>query len=161
MQNESGGKSRRGRAKKIQEHKKVIIAIGATLLIAVATVLIVKKRDSIKELVKNWGLLEGQAVPKELASDISESNMGMNCPECEGQLEQVGPREWDCLDCGAEFLKGDGTELAVCGYHSVDDDDESERLSVWEAADIYLSEGFDEDYSFGYSHEELIYALKQ
>lgn len=41
-----------------------------------------------------------------------------------------------------------------------DDCNDSESLSVWDAADIYLSSGFDEDYSFGYSHEELTDALK-
>jgi hypothetical protein len=40
-----------------------------------------------------------------------------------------------------------------------DDDDYGEALSVWNAADIYLSSGFDEDYRFGYTHEELMEAL--
>ncbi len=82
----------------------------------------------------------------------------MNCTECGGQLEQVDPRAWDCPDCGTEFLKGEDGKLSICGYHSVDDDDESERLSVWDAADIYLSKGCDEDYMFGYTHEELMKA---
>jgi hypothetical protein len=82
----------------------------------------------------------------------------MNCTECGGQLEQVDPRAWDCPDCGTEFLKGEDGVLSICGHHSVDDDDESERLSVWDAADIYLSKGLDEDYMFGYTHEELMKA---
>ncbi len=40
-----------------------------------------------------------------------------------------------------------------------DDDDYGEALNIWDAADIYLSSGFDEDYRFGYTHEELIEAL--
>jgi chromosome segregation ATPase len=42
-----------------------------------------------------------------------------------------------------------------------DDDDEDangdtgERLSVWDAADIWLTNGMDEDYKFGYSDDEL------
>ena len=82
----------------------------------------------------------------------------MNCTECGGKLEQQqgDPREWDCPDCGTEFLKGEDGELGICGNHSVDN--ESERLSVWDAADIYLSNGCDEDYMFGYTHEELMKA---
>lgn len=45
----------------------------------------------------------------------------------------------------------------------IDDDfeesDNSERLSVWEAADIWASHGKDEDYMFGYTEEELENAL--
>lgn len=40
-----------------------------------------------------------------------------------------------------------------------EDDENEESLSVWDAADIYLSHGFDEDYQFGYTHEELMKAL--
>jgi hypothetical protein len=50
----------------------------------------------------------------------------------------------------------------VCG-EELDDGicpecDESERLSVWDAADIYLSKGCDKDYMFGYTHDELMKA---
>ena len=34
--------------------------------------------------------------------------------------------------------------------------DGSEKLSLWDAADIYMCSGFDEDYRIGYSHEELM-----
>jgi hypothetical protein len=30
-----------------------------------------------------------------------------------------------------------------------------ETLSVWDAADIWLSSGMDEDYTFGYTEDEL------
>ena len=40
-----------------------------------------------------------------------------------------------------------------------DYDDESERLSVYDAALIWMSNGKDEDYTFGYSEEELEDAL--
>ena len=50
----------------------------------------------------------------------------------------------------------------VCGEEMEDDFcpecDSSERLNVYDAADIYLSNGCDEDYSFGYTHEELMKA---
>ena len=35
-----------------------------------------------------------------------------------------------------------------------------ESLSVWDAADIWMSNGMDEDYMFGYSEEELRDALR-
>ena len=41
-----------------------------------------------------------------------------------------------------------------------DDDDEGESLSVYDAALIWMSNGKDEDYTFGYSEEELEEALR-
>lgn len=46
-------------------------------------------------------------------------------------------------------------------YDYDDDNDNGEAISVWDAADIYLSSGFDEDYQFGYTHEELTNALDE
>ena len=47
-------------------------------------------------------------------------------------------------------------------YDDVEDeeDEDDESLSVWEAADIWLSNGMDEDSMFGYTEEELRRALK-
>lgn len=39
-------------------------------------------------------------------------------------------------------------------------EDECEYISVYEAADIWVSNGEDEDYMFGYTREELENALK-
>ena len=39
------------------------------------------------------------------------------------------------------------------------ENEESERLSVWDAALVWASNGKDEDYMFGYSEEELEDAL--
>ncbi len=55
-----------------------------------------------------------------------------------------------CPKCGAVHAFGEPDE---------DDDDYGESLSVWDAADIYLSKGFDEDYQFEYTHAELMKAL--
>ena len=41
-----------------------------------------------------------------------------------------------------------------------DDDDEGESLSVYDAALIWMSNGTDEYYTFGYSEEELEEALR-
>lgn len=36
-----------------------------------------------------------------------------------------------------------------------DDEDDSERLSLSDACDIWLSNGCDEDYTFGYTESQL------
>lgn len=41
------------------------------------------------------------------------------------------------------------------------DGDSGETLSVWDAADIWLSKGRDEDYMFGYSEDELRSATEE
>lgn len=58
-----------------------------------------------------------------------------------------GPRHW-----------GKGSRPEEPDYDSYDDDD-GETLSVWDAADIWASNGKDEDYTFGYSEDELEEAL--
>jgi len=54
----------------------------------------------------------------------------MTCIECGGRLEQTDPRSWDCLDCGAELYRGENGEIAVCGYHDVDDVDDNDDDGV-------------------------------
>ncbi len=44
-------------------------------------------------------------------------------------------------------------------YEDDQDDYEEENLSVYDAADIWLSSGKDEDYMFGYTEQELEDAL--
>ena len=46
-------------------------------------------------------------------------------------------------------------------YEYEEDEDDSEMLSVSDAADIWFSNGCDEDYTFGYSEEELREALNR
>ena len=41
------------------------------------------------------------------------------------------------------------------------DGDSGETLSVWDAADIWLSKGRDEDYMFGYTEDELRRAAEE
>lgn len=66
---------------------------------------------------------------------------------------------WPCEECGHKNSISSGNI-----YESHDDyqvvadesqDESGESLSVWDAADIWLSNGKDEDYMFGYSGEEL------
>ena len=71
-----------------------------------------------------------------------------------------------CPLCGRKMKKIDGEY--VCPYCQNDDDldeeDEDEdigdNLSVYDAALIWLSNGYDEDYMFGYTEEELEEALR-
>lgn len=58
-----------------------------------------------------------------------------------------GPRHW------GKGNKSDATEY-------FEESDDSEVISVWDAADIWISNGKDEDYTFGYSEEELENALR-
>ena len=64
-------------------------------------------------------------------------------------------------------ISGDGATYEKCrctighdhdenGWNGdYDEDESSEGLSLSDAADIWRSKGMDEDYMFGYSHEEL------
>lgn len=69
------------------------------------------------------------------------------CGQCNVDMEYIGDGDWKCPSCGV-IAFGEPDE----------DDDDGEALSVWDAADIYLSYGCDEDYRFGYTHEELMKA---
>ena len=46
------------------------------------------------------------------------------------------------------------------GLYDDNDDEDSESLSVYEAAEIWRSNGMDEDYTFGYTEDELRDALR-
>lgn len=65
-----------------------------------------------------------------------------------GELEYKGDGDYECHVCGYEYHDED-----------FDEDGENEGLSVYEAAEIWVSRGKDEDYMFGYSEEELERAL--
>ena len=70
------------------------------------------------------------------------------CPICGHRMKRV-------LD---DFGLWDG-ESYTCEWCDLEYDDEDENISVYEAAEIWLSNGKDEDYMFGYSKEELEDAL--
>ena len=71
----------------------------------------------------------------------------------------------DCPECGTPLTKKyvfSGMYCENCRYGLDDDDDDEddgESLSVYDAALIWASNGTDEDYTFGYSEEELEDAL--
>ena len=63
------------------------------------------------------------------------------------------PQSW-CKECRAARGLDD--------YDDYDDDDcYGERIDVYDAANIWLSSGKDEDQMFGYTEEELENALKR
>lgn len=66
-----------------------------------------------------------------------------------------------CPQCGESLTKKyvySDIYCTNCNY-GLDDDDNNEFLSVYEAAEIWVSHGKDEDYMFGYTEEELENAL--
>ena len=58
-------------------------------------------------------------------------------------------------EMGRRFIYGDFDE----SYVYDDDDDDGDGLDVYDAAEIWASHGKDEDYTFGYTEEELVEAL--
>ena len=69
------------------------------------------------------------------------------CPECGHRMRRV-----------TDFWGNWDGETYCCDYCAGSDTRE-ESLSVYEAALIWASNGKDEDYTFGYSEEELENAL--
>ena len=78
-----------------------------------------------------------------------DGNESMTCPRCgQAMTKRYSYSAWWCSNCQA------GLE------DSEDDEDEGEYLSVYDAALIWASNGKDEDYTFGYSEDELEEALR-
>ena len=69
---------------------------------------------------------------------------------CGVDMEYIGNGDWECPKCGKVIRFGEPD----------DDDDDGESLSVDDAALIWASNGKDEDYTFGYSEDELERALR-
>ena len=68
------------------------------------------------------------------------------CLDCSAEMNYIGNKEWECTNCHTIY-ENDGIEY--------EDEDDGERLSVWDAAAIWRSHGNDEEYMFDYSEEEL------
>lgn len=74
----------------------------------------------------------------------------MACPRCgEAMTKRYNYSAWWCNNCHAGLDDDED-----------DEDDNSEALSVYDAALIWMSNGKDEDYTFGYDEDELEAALK-
>ena len=64
--------------------------------------------------------------------------------------------------CPTNLIISNTGDSRIVIFKNVDDDaydDDGERLSVYDAALIWESNGRDEDYTFGYSEDELEDAL--
>ena len=68
---------------------------------------------------------------------------------CGVDMNHIGNGEWKCPSRGKVIAFGEPD----------DDENEDENLSVYDAAQIWASNGKDEDYMFGYSEDELEDAL--
>lgn len=99
------------------------------------------------------GLLDG--ILSVFSGDDSDSEESEyyevdTCPVCGNEMhKRYSYSGWWCDTC-----QNDPTNPV-----DFDDDDDSESLSVYDAADIWMSNGKDEDYMFGYTREELEDAL--
>lgn len=113
-----------------------------------------------------------------LSSAFDPSTCDWYCDECDALLNaQAGfyPTcgTWTCTECGyeneideseviteSEYQRHMDEKYARSPYDDDDyDDEEDEKLSIFEAALIWASNGKDEDYTFGYSEEDLEDAL--
>lgn len=71
----------------------------------------------------------------------------------------TGPKHYKFIDDDA--APGDssgwakGCRCMVGEDHAAGAEVSNDSLSVWDAADIWLSNGMDEDYAFGFTEEEL------
>lgn len=73
------------------------------------------------------------------------------CPECGHRMRRV-------LDSWGNW-DGETYCCDYCADADYEDYDDGEGLSVYDAALIWASNGKDEDYTFGYSEDELEDAL--
>lgn len=92
-------------------------------------------------------------------------NIDWYCDYCNEQLNNQsgfydGCIDWTCTKCG-NVTPINETEIIYNDDFDEDEDDDGESLSVWDAANIYFSNGCDEDYQFGYTHEELVKAFNE
>ena len=72
------------------------------------------------------------------------------CWHCGRPTTYEGEGYWHCSKCRTSFYEG---------YDEDGNPDGGDRLSVSDAAQIWASHGKDEDYTFGYSEDELEDAL--
>lgn len=111
----------------MHKHKTKIIAAVGTVVVLIGAKIVIDRSS-------------------ECNFDIDESTyfeVG-TCPHCGNEMHRrYSYSAWWCDSCH----EGPYTEY--------DDDDQDETLSVYEAADIWMSNGKDEDYMFGYTWEEL------
>lgn len=89
-------------------------------------------------------------------NDADDKGCDWYCDECNAYMNSqpgfsTSGGEWTCAECGC--VNDVSEDNIIYDYDDYDEDDE--RISVWEAAEIWRSHGKDEDYMFGYTEEEL------
>ena len=100
------------------------------------------------------GLLDGlfsALAGSDESSEESEYYETGTCPNCGNEMHRRYEYSgWWCDFChDSPFGEAD----------DYDDDDDLDNINVYDAADIWMSNGKDEDYMFGYTREELEAAL--
>ena len=98
----------------------------------------------------------------ELVQELMDGHWTMPQEEYEQKFNSLSASDRskvsDFVDeMGRRFIIGDFDESYV--YDDDDDDDDGDGLDVYDAAEIWASHGKDEDYTFGYTEEELEEAL--
>ena len=104
------------------------------------------------------GFLEGlfKTIANAAGADGANDSEGFfetgTCPKCGNEMHRrYSYSDWWCDTCHAGPYDDEDEEGNT--------DDES--LSVYDAADIWVSSGRDEDYTFDYTEEELERAYRQ
>ena len=88
----------------------------------------------------------------DLVDELIEGLWSMDNDEFEEKYSSLSASDQGKVSSAIDNMEDD--------YFSSDDDDEDESLSVYDAAEIWLSYGKDEEHMFGYSREELEEALR-
>ncbi len=88
----------------------------------------------------------------ELVDELIEGRWTMPQDEFEEKYFSLSASDRAVVD---DVIDGMEDEFMNADEEDDDDEDSSERLSLSDAADIWLSNGCDEDYTFGYSENQL------
>lgn len=91
----------------------------------------------------------------DLVDELIEGRWTMDQDEFEKKYSSLSSSDMSKV---AEAI--DGMQDEYMNDFDDDDDEDGESLSVYEAAEIWRSNGMDEDYTFGYSEDELRDALR-
>ncbi len=96
--------------------------------------------------------------------------MSWVCDHCYSLMDEISEgnnrNKIECPNCGTYWYVDDDDEYINDGSGwnasdaGEDDDTDEESISVYDAALIWRSHGCDEDYTFGYTEEDLEDALR-
>ena len=92
----------------------------------------------------------------ELVDELIEGRWNMDQTEFEEKYYSLSSSDMSKVSRAIDGMESE----FMGGLDDEGDDDYGERMSVKDAALAWLSRGMDEDYTFGYSEEELKRALR-